>query len=190
MSLSFEQCYRAIERRDARLDGVFFVAVTSTRIFCRPVCPAITPKRANCCFYPTAATAMAAGFRPCLRCRPESAPDSPAWNGTMTTVTRALRLIEAGALDTQPIEQFADRLGVGARHLRRLFMRHVGASPLSVARNRRALRARHLITESDRPMTEIAYAAGFTSIRQFNQTFHQLFACSPSRLRTSSRGKI
>jgi len=146
MDLDFEQCYRAVKQRSAEFDGRFFTAVTSTGIFCRPVCPAITPKPQNCQFYVSAAAALEAGFRPCLRCRPETAPHSPAWNGVRTTVSRALKLIEEGALDQSDIEQLSERLGVGSRHLRRLFAQYVGASPTQVARARRVLTAKKLIT--------------------------------------------
>ena len=183
MEINFKQCYQAIKRRDAAFDGQFFTAVTSTGIFCRPVCPAITPKPQNCEFYPSAAAALGAGFRPCLRCRPESAPNSPAWNGVKTTVSRALNLIDQGALDQQSVDQFAERLGVGSRYLRRLFAEYVGASPTQVARARRILLAKKLITDTDQPMTEVALRAGFSSIRQFNHTFLNLYGKAPSELR-------
>lgn len=183
MDLDFDQCYRAIKQRDTDYDGSFFTAVTSTGIFCRPVCPAITPKPQNCQFFLSAAAALEAGFRPCLRCRPETAPHSPAWNGVRTTVSRALKLIEEGALDHSDIEQLAERLGVGSRHLRRLFAQYVGASPTQVARARRVLTAKKLITDSRLPMTEIALKAGFKSIRQFNHTIQQLYGQPPSSLR-------
>ena len=187
VNLDFEDCYRAVKNRDSAFDGRFFTGVTSTGIFCRPVCPAVTPKAKNCKFYPSAAAALEAGYRPCLRCRPETAPNSPAWNGVKTTVSRALKLIDQGALDEQDIETFAERLGVGSRHLRRLFSRHVGASPLQVARARRVLLAKRLITDSNHPMTEIAHRAGFSSVRQFNYTFDKLYGRSPSELRRMNR---
>lgn len=185
--LKFEDCYLAVKNRDPSFDGRFFTGVASTGIFCRPVCPAVTPKAKNCEFYPSAAAAMEAGYRPCLRCRPETAPNSPAWNGVKTTVSRALKLIEQGALDEQDIETFAERLGVGSRHLRRLFTRHVGASPTQVARTRRVLLAKRLITDSSYSMTEIAHRAGFSSVRQFNHTFDKLYGRSPSELRRINR---
>ena len=181
--LDFDTCYRAVESRDSRYDGRFFTGVTSTGIFCRPVCPAVRPKRRNCRFFPSAAGAIAAGFRPCLRCRPESAPHSPAWNGVKTTVSRALKLIDQGALETHRVSELAQRLGVGERYLRRLFAVHVGASPAAVGRTRRVLRAKRLITDSRRPMSDIAHACGFRSIRQFNDTFHKLYGRPPTALR-------
>src|SRR5262245_44059671 len=133
-------CYRALTTRDARFDGRLFVGVTSTGIYCRPVCPARTPKPENCRFFASAAAAQEAGFRPCLRCRPETAPEQGAWRGTSNTVARALEQIAAGALDADgDVEQLAERLGVGERHLRRLFQQHLGASPIAVAQTRRVL---------------------------------------------------
>src|SRR5262249_30473897 len=133
MDLDDDACYRAIATRDARFDGRLFIAVKTTGIYCRPICPARTPKRENSIFYPTAAAAQEAGFRPCLRCRPETSPDLAAWKGTSNTVSRALALIESGALDAADVEALADRLGVGERQLRRLFRQHLGASPIAVA---------------------------------------------------------
>ena len=133
---------------------------------------------------------MVAGFRPCLRCRPESAPHSPAWNGVKTTVTRALKLIDEGALETQSIEELAQRLGVGDRYLRRLFAQYVGAGPKAVEQTRRVLRAKKLITDSDRSMTDIAHASGFRSIRQFNDTFRKLYGRPPTALRKSSPASL
>jgi AraC family transcriptional regulator of adaptative response / DNA-3-methyladenine glycosylase II len=183
MDLDPDACYRAISTRDARFDGRFFTAVKSTGIYCRPVCPARTPKRDNVVFFPSAAAAQSAGFRPCLRCRPETAPDIAAWKGTWNTISRALALIELGALDNADVDALATRLGVGERHLRRLFQQHLGASPIKVAQTRRVLLAKQLIHETTLPMTEIALAAGFGSIRRFNETFDELFGCSPSELR-------
>jgi AraC family transcriptional regulator of adaptative response / DNA-3-methyladenine glycosylase II len=183
MDLDAEACYRAIVTRDARFDGRLFIAVKSTRIYCRPICPARTPRRENLTFYPSAAAAQEAGYRPCLRCRPESAPDLGVWRGTSNTVSRALALIEKGGLDGADVEALADRLGVGERQLRRLFRRHLGASPIAVAQTRRVLLAKHLIHETGLPMSEIALAAGFGSIRRFNETFQQLFGRAPSTLR-------
>lgn len=183
MHLDFQTCYRAHRRRDARYDGRFFTAVTSTGIFCRPVCPAVPPKPENCRFFATAAAAMAAGFRPCLRCRPESVPHSPAWNGVKTTVARALKLIDQGALENHGVGELARRLGVGERYLRRLFAAHVGAGPAAVARNRRARLARRLVTDTARPMTDIAFAAGFGSVRAFNAAFRACYGAPPSAFR-------
>jgi AraC family transcriptional regulator of adaptative response / DNA-3-methyladenine glycosylase II len=183
MDLDAKACYRAIATRDARFDGRLFIAVKSTRIYCRPICPARTPKRENVAFYPSAAAAQEAGYRPCLRCRPETAPDLGVWRGTSNTVSRALALIEKGGLDGADVEALADRLGVGERQLRRLFRRHLGASPIAVAQTRRVLLAKHLIHETRLPMSEVALAAGFGSIRRFNETFQQLFGRAPSTLR-------
>ncbi|WP_299175052.1 Ada metal-binding domain-containing protein [uncultured Brevundimonas sp.] len=182
-TLDQEACWRALGARDARFDGRFFTAVTSTGIYCRPVCPARTPRRENVVFHPTAASAEAAGFRACLRCRPETAPEMGAWRGTSNTVSRALALIEAGALDAGDAETLATRLGVGERHLRRLFRQHLGAAPVSVAQTRRVLLAKQLIHESDLSMAEVAMASGFGSVRRFNETFQALYGRAPSELR-------
>ncbi len=180
-----EICYRALQSRDARFDGLLFVGVSSTGIYCRPVCPARTPKFEHCRFFGSAAAAQEAGFRPCLRCRPETAPDLASWRGTSNTVSRALALITDGALDGEAgsVENLAERLGVGDRQLRRLFMQHLGASPTAVAQTRRVLFAKHLIHETRMPMTEIALAAGFGSVRRFNEIFRDLFHRPPSVLR-------
>ncbi len=180
-----EICYRALQSRDRRFDGLLFVGVTSTGIYCRPVCPARTPKRENCRFFGSAAAAQEAGFRPCLRCRPETAPDLASWRGTSNTVSRALALIADGALDGGDacVDALAERLGIGERHLRRLFVQHLGASPIAVAQSRRVLFAKQLIHETRMPMTEVALAAGFGSIRRFNETFSALFHRPPSALR-------
>ena len=185
MDLDDDACYRAFTMRDARLDGRIFGAVRTTGIYCRPVCPARTPKRENIRFYPSAAAAQEAGFRPCLRCRPETSPDLGSWKGTSNTVSRALALIEQGALDNGDVEALADRLGVGERQLRRLFRQHLGASPVAVAQTRRVLLAKQLIHETRLPMAEVALAAGFGSVRRFNETFQQLFDRPPSSLRRS-----
>lgn len=183
-SLDQEACYRAVLTRDARFDGRFFGCVKTTGIYCRPVCPARTPRRENMSFVVTAAAAEEAGFRACLRCRPETAPDMGAWRGTSNTVSRALSLIEAGALDEGgDVDSLAGRLGVGERQLRRLFRQHLGAAPVSVAQTRRVLLAKQLIHETDLPMAEVALAAGFGSVRRFNETFQSLYGRSPSALR-------
>ncbi len=178
-------CYRAFQSRDARFDGLWFVGVTSTGIYCRPVCPARSPKFENCRFFASAAAAQDAGFRPCLRCRPETAPDLASWRGTSNTVSRALALIAEGALDGEEnsVESLAERLGLGERQLRRLFLQHLGASPVSVAQTRRVLFAKQLIHETQMPMTDVAMAAGFGSLRRFNEIFRDLFHRSPSALR-------
>jgi AraC family transcriptional regulator of adaptative response / DNA-3-methyladenine glycosylase II len=181
-------CYEALLARDERFDGRFFVAVTSTGIYCRPVCPARPPRFENCRFYPTAAAAQEQGFRPCLRCRPETAPDVGSWCGTSNTVWRGLALIAEGALDGDgaSVDALAERLGVGGRQLRRLFQRHLGASPVAVAQTRRVLFAKQLIHETRLPLAEIALAAGFGSVRRFNETFRALFLRPPSALRGRS----
>jgi AraC family transcriptional regulator, regulatory protein of adaptative response / DNA-3-methyladenine glycosylase II len=185
MELDHEACYRAISTRDARFDGRFFTAVRTTGIYCRSICPARTPKRENVIFYPTASAAQEAGFRPCLRCRPESSPDLAAWRGTSNTVSRALALIAEGALDGEAIDALAERLGIGQRQLRRLFRQHLGASPIAVAQTRRVLFAKQLIVETAMPMAEVALASGFGSIRRFNATFHTLYQRPPRELRRS-----
>lgn len=176
-------CYRAISTRDARFDGRLFVGVKTTGIYCRPICPARTPKFENTSFFAVAAAAQEAGFRPCLRCRPETSPDLAFWRGTSNTVSRALALIEAGGLDEADVEGLANRLGVGARQLRRLFHQHVGASPIAVAQTRRILLAKQLIHETSLPMAEVALASGFNSVRRFNETFLQMFGRPPATLR-------
>lgn len=177
--------YRALRTRDARFDGRIFVGVRTTGIYCRPICPARTPKLENIDFYPSAAAAQAAGLRPCLRCRPESSPDLAAWRGTSTTVARALALIGEGALDGDEtdVDRLALRLGIGERQLRRLFRQHLGASPIAVAQTRRVLFAKQLIHETRMSMTAIADAAGFGSVRRFNATFRGLYGRPPSELR-------
>lgn len=181
--LDQEACYRAVLTRDARFDGRFFGCVKTTGIYCRPVCPARTPRRENMFFVLSAAAAEEAGFRACLRCRPETAPDIGAWRGTSNTVSRALALIENGQLDRSEVGELADRLGVGERHLRRLFRQHLGASPVSVAQTRRILLAKALIHQTNLPMTQVALASGFGSVRRFHETFQALYGRPPSALR-------
>ena len=187
MSATLQLEHRVLERarlsRDPRFDGRFFVAVTSTGIYCRPVCPAPTPKSAHVRYFASAAAAAEAGFRPCLRCRPEAAPGTPAWLGTSAVVRRALRLIQQGALDETGVEQFAARIGVGARHLHRLFVQHVGASPSALAQTRRLQFAKRLLDETSLPITQIALAAGFGSLRRFNDAFQQTYERAPRELR-------
>ncbi|WP_038494234.1 AlkA N-terminal domain-containing protein [Collimonas arenae] len=192
MELDHDTCYRALASRDVRFDGRFFIAVKTTGIYCRPICPARTAKSENVLFFASAAAAQEAGFRPCLRCRPEAAPDSGAWRGVSNTgvshaVARALALIEMGALDEAGMDALADRLGLGERQLRRLFVQHVGASPVTVAQTRRVLLAKQLIHETRMPFTEIAFAAGFGSVRRFNEVFHGLYQRPPSALRRSAQ---
>jgi len=188
MTLDRDACYRAIRTRDARFDGKLFTAVLTTRIYCRPICPARTPKLENVVFYASAAAAQEAGFRPCLRCRPESSPELAAWRGTSNTVSRALALIADGALDggERDVGGLAARLGIGERQLRRLFQRHLGASPIAVAQTRRVLFAKQLIHETHMRMVDVALAAGFGSLRRFNDTFHRLYDRPPSSLRRLS----
>lgn len=183
MELDPAVCYRAVLARDARHDGRFFTCVKTTGIYCRPICPARPPKLENCRFAPTAAAAQAAGFRPCLRCRPESSPDLDAWRGTSATVSRGLKLIEGGALDGGDVASLADRLEIGDRQLRRLFRQHVGATPIAVAQTRRVLLAKQLIHQTDLSMIDVAMASGFNSVRRFNETFQQLYRRPPSQLR-------
>jgi AraC family transcriptional regulator of adaptative response / DNA-3-methyladenine glycosylase II len=190
MDLDHDACYRALRQRDTRFDGRFFTGVKTTGIYCRPICPARLPKSTNVIFYPTAAAAQEAGFRPCLRCRPETAPDLGAWRGTSNSVSRALRLIEMGALDDSSIDALATRLGLGERQLRRLFRQHLGASPVSVAQTRRVLLAKQLIHETRMPMSEIAFASGFGSIRRFNEIFQTLYRRSPGELRRARQPEI
>src|SRR5689334_14586898 len=171
MELNPSVCYRAVQARDARYDGRFFTCVKTTGIYCRPICPARPPKLENCRFMPTAAAAQTAGFRPCLRCRPESAPDLDAWRGSSATVSRALKMIEGGALDDGDVANLADRLEIGERQLRRLFQRHLGAAPVTVGQTRRVLLARQLIDQTNLSMIEVALASGFGSVRRFNEIF-------------------
>src|SRR4051794_38393255 len=185
MELDHEACYRALSTRDARFDGRMFIGVRTTGVYCRPICAARTPKRENVTFYPTASAAQEAGFRPCLRCHPESSPDLAAWRGTSNTVSRALALIGEGALDGEAVDALAERLGIGERQFRRLFRQHLGASPIAVAQTRRVLFAKQLIVETALPMAEVALAAGFNSIRRFNATFQILYQRPPRELRRS-----
>jgi len=178
--------YQALRTRDKRFDGKFFTGVLTTGIFCRPICPARTPKKQNCQFYPTAAAAMAAGLRPCLRCRPEAAPGSPAWNGVSTTVTRALRLIDDGVLDDIGVRGLANRLGISTRHLSRLFSKHLGTNPISVANSQRILLAKKLISETSLPFSQIAIYYGFGSVRRFNDALKKTYQRTPSELRRNT----
>ena len=187
-----DTCYAAMQVRDRRYDGVFFTCVKTTGIYCRPVCPARPPFQKNCLWVATAAEAEAKGFRACKRCRPESAPGSPAWNGTVTSVRRALTLIDQGALDSTdapvPVEALGDKLGVGARQVRRLFARHLGVSPVAVAQAKRLAAAVTLIDESDLPMAEVAAGAGFGSVRRFNEVFAAIHGETPLARRKRMTG--
>jgi AraC family transcriptional regulator of adaptative response / DNA-3-methyladenine glycosylase II len=185
----FERCYRAVQSRDARFDGWFFTAVTSTGIYCRPSCPAMTPKAVNVRFYPTAAAAQAAGFRACRRCRPDATPGSPEWNVRADLVGRAMRLIADGVVDTGGVAELARRLGYSERHLNRQLTAEVGAGPIALARAQRAQSARVLIETTELPFARVAFAAGFSSIRQFNDTIRQIFATTPSDMRSARKGR-
>ncbi len=176
-------CEQARLSRDARFDGLFFVAVKSTRIYCRPVCPAPTPKPINVAYYGNAAAAEAAGFRPCLRCRPELAPGDGAWRRGDEVVARALKLIDQGVLVEQPLSSLAERVGIGERQLRRLFVDRLGAAPIGVHGTRRLLFAKQLLTETTLSITEVALASGFGSLRRFNATFLDAYRMAPRDLR-------
>ncbi|MDX2204479.1 MAG: Ada metal-binding domain-containing protein [Hyphomicrobiaceae bacterium] len=181
--LDTSECERARLARDARYDGRFFTGVRTTGIYCRPVCPVRPARGCNVEFFACAAAAEGAGYRPCLRCRPETAPFSAAWNGSRTTVARALRLIEEGALDAGDVEALARRLGVGARHLSRLFQRHLAARPTQVAKTLRVQRAKRLLDETSLPLAEIAFRAGFGSLRRFNAVFAEVYGRAPGTVR-------
>jgi AraC family transcriptional regulator of adaptative response / DNA-3-methyladenine glycosylase II len=183
MKLNSEVCERARISRDPRFDGLFFIGVKSTGIYCRPVCKVRLPLAKNIDFYPSAAAAAEAGFRPCLRCRPETAPGTPAWSGTRAVVNRALRLIGEGVLDTCSVEKLADRLGMTDRHLRRLFMEHLGASPKAIAQTRRMHFAKSLLDTSALSIIDIALASGYGSVRRFNDHFKNSYGKSPRELR-------
>jgi AraC family transcriptional regulator of adaptative response / DNA-3-methyladenine glycosylase II len=188
VQLSHTICRSARLARDPRFDGKFFIGVRTTGIYCRPVCPAPSPKEQNVEYYPSAAAAAEAGLRPCLRCRPECSPGTPAWLGSSVTVSRALRLIAEGALEEDGVDRLAERLGIGSRHLRRLFLTHLGATPVAVAQTRRLLAAKKLIDETSLPLTGIAIASGFGSIRRFNAAFLETWGRCPRELRRT-RGR-
>jgi AraC family transcriptional regulator, regulatory protein of adaptative response / DNA-3-methyladenine glycosylase II len=183
LGLDLRALDRARVSRDPRFDGRFFIGVTSTGVYCRPICPARSPKRTHIRYFGTAAAAAAAGFRPCLRCRPEGAPGTPAWLGPSAVVRRALRLIEDGVLDREPVSALADRVGIGPRDLNRLFAQHVGASPIAVAQTRRLHFAKRLIDETALSMSDVAMAAGFGSLRRFNAIFEATYGRTPRELR-------
>lgn len=178
-----EICHQARLARDPRFDGEFFLAVRTTGIYCRPICPARAPAEKNVRYYRSPAQAARDGYRPCLRCRPESAPGSPAWQGTATTVQRALQLIREGALDRGTLASLADRLGIGERYLRKLFEHELGVSPRAIALNQRLLFARKLLAETGLAVTDIAFAAGFGSVRRFNSAVQAQFRQTPGELR-------
>jgi AraC family transcriptional regulator of adaptative response / DNA-3-methyladenine glycosylase II len=187
MNLDWKICNRARLSRDARFDGKFFIGVITSGVYCRPICPARTAEDKNVRYFTTAAAAAEAGFRPCLRCRPECSPGTPAWLGTPNTVSRALRLISESGLDDGGVEGLAEKLGVGSRHLRRLFLRHLGATPSSVAHTRRLHFAKKLIDETRLPMNEIALAAGFGCVRRFNAAIRKTYKRPPTQIRRLSR---
>lgn len=186
--LSSAVCDRARLARDRRFDGRFFTGVLTTRIHCRPVCPVKPARSANVRFFPTAAAAERAGFRPCLRCCPEAAPGSPAWRGSGATVSRGLALIERGFLDEHGLPALADAQGVGTRHLTRLFVQHCGAPPGAVARTRRIQRAKQLLDGTSLKIADLALAAGFRSVRRFNSVFRSVYRRAPSELRRRRNG--
>jgi AraC family transcriptional regulator of adaptative response / DNA-3-methyladenine glycosylase II len=183
MTLDSHTCYRALRARDARFDGRFFVAVSSTRIYCRPVCTVKPPKRENCRFYPSAAAAESAGYRPCLRCRPELAPGNASVDATSRVAQAAATLIEDRALDDEGLDAVAVRLGITDRHLRRAFGAEFGVSPIEFAQTQRLLLAKRLLTDTAMPVTEVAFASGFGSLRRFNALFKQRYRLQPGRLR-------
>lgn len=188
MKLDMTQCEQAWLARDPQFDGRFFIGVRTTGIYCRCVCPVRQPFRCNIEFLPSAAAAELAGYRPCLRCRPETAPFSPAWKGSAAIVERAARLIrDEGALDAPgaTVEMLAERVGVGGRHLSRLFQKHLGASPLQVAKTARVQRAKRLLTGTDMAITEIALQAGFGSVRRFNAVFQEVYRRPPTAIKRS-----
>lgn len=186
-SLDAEYCYRAVASKDARFDGWFFTAVCTTGIYCRPSCPAVTPRRANVEFFPTAAAAHEHGYRACKRCRPDAAPGSPEWDRRADVVGRAMRLVADGVVDRDGVAGLARQLSYSERHLNRLMIDELGAGPLAVARAQRATAARALIETSDMAFGDISFAAGFGSVRQFNETVRAVFASTPRELRANRR---
>lgn len=186
MTLNWRVCSRARLSRDARFDGKFFIGVRTSGVYCRPICPARTAKESNVRYFPSAAAAAEAGFRPCLRCRPECSPGTPAWLGTPNTVARALRLIDEGGLEAGGVEVLAERLGIGSRHLRRLFLRHLGATPSAVAQTRRLHFAKKLIDETVLPMNQIAVASGFGCVRRFNAAIRATYNRTPTQIRRTA----
>ncbi len=187
MNLDWQVCSRARLSRDARFDGKFFIGVRGSGVYCRSICPAPTAKEKNVRYFASAAAAAEAGFRPCLRCRPESSPGTPAWLGTSNTVSRALRLIGESGLEDGGVEVLAERMGVGSRHLRRLFLRHLGATPSAVARTRRLHFAKKLIDETSLPMSQIAGSSGFGSVRRFNAGIREVYHRTPTQIRRLAR---
>jgi AraC family transcriptional regulator of adaptative response / DNA-3-methyladenine glycosylase II len=189
MELDWQVCSQARVTRDARFDGKFFIAVRTSGVYCRSICPAPPAKEMNVCYFPTAAAAAEAGFRPCLRCRPECSPGTPAWVGTPNTVSRALRLISESGLEEGGVETLAERLGVGSRHLRRLFLQHLGATPSAVAKTRQLHFAKKLIDETHLRMSDIALASGFGCVRRFNAGIVKVYHRTPTQIRQLARQK-
>src|SRR5450432_3454958 len=189
MNLDLQVCSRARLTRDPRFDGKFFIGVIGSGVYCRSICPAPTVKEKNVRYFPTAAAAAETGFRPCLRCRPECSPGTPAWCGTSNTVSRALRLIGESGLDDSGMEGIAERLGVSSRHLRRLFIRHLGASPSSVAKTRRLHFAKKLIDETSLSMIDVALASGFGGVRRFNSAIRTTYKRTPTQIRSRVKKK-
>ena len=189
MTLDWQVCSRARLSRDARFDGKFFIGVKGSGVYCRPICPAPTAKEKNVRYFATAAAAAEAGYRPCLRCRPEASPATPAWCGTSNTVSRALRLIGETGLEDGGVEALAERLGIGSRHLRRLFLKHLGATPTAVAHTRRLHFAKKLIDETNLPMNQVAIASGFGCVRRFNAAIQKIYGRTPTRIRRLVRGR-
>jgi AraC family transcriptional regulator, regulatory protein of adaptative response / DNA-3-methyladenine glycosylase II len=187
VKLDRQICSRARLSRDPRFDGKFFIGVLGSGVYCRPTCPAPTAKEKNCRYFPTAAAAVEAGFRPCLRCRPECSPGTPAWSGTSNTVSRALRLIAESGLEDGGVEVLAERLGIGSRHLRRLFLKHLGATPSAVAHTRRLHFAKKLIDETRLPMSQVALASGFGCVRRFNAAIQKVYRRTPTHIRHLAR---
>lgn len=189
MHTDTERCVRAVQSKDGRFDGWFFTAVLTTRIYCRPSCPAVPPKAENMTFYPSAAACQQAGFRACKRCRPDTSPGSPAWNARADTVARAMRLIGDGVVDREGVPGLAARLGYSTRQIERQLLAELGAGPLALARAQRAQTARLLVETTSLPMAEVAFAAGFSSVRTFNDTVREVFALAPSDLRTRASAR-
>jgi AraC family transcriptional regulator of adaptative response / DNA-3-methyladenine glycosylase II len=187
MELDWQVCSRARLTRDARFDGKFFIGVFTSGVYCRSICPAPPAKEKNVRYFLTAAAAAGAGFRPCLRCRPECSPGTPAWLGTPSTVSRALRLISESGLDEGGVETLAERLGVGSRHLRRLFLQHLGATPSAVAKTRQMHFAKKLIDETNLRMSDVALASGFGCVRRFNAGIRKVYHRTPTQIRRLAR---
>src|SRR5882724_4952231 len=187
MSLNWQTCSQARLSRDARFDGKFFIGVLTSGVYCRSICPARSANENNVRYYPTAAAAAEAGFRPCLRCRPECSPGTPAWLGTSSTVSRALHLIDEGALEDGGVTDLAERLGIGSRHLRRLFLQHLGATPRAIAHTRRLHFAKRLIDETSLPMSHVALASGFGCVRRFNAAIFTTYHRTPTQIRRIAR---